>query len=138
MMDKLKWEYDAEHSPTPEPEYAEYYDQSIMSLKGVSISSAGDVLIPVTHFGLFPWDKLDMANSNYSTLIRGGHPLTSRQWTLCFWLTNKEGVVHPLARRNRWVMPEGLVGFMEWARRSGKSDLKCKIRKFVHMLTEGD
>lgn len=124
---------DQEQSPcsTPDSEYAEFYDQSIMSLDGVFISGAGDVVIPEKHFGMFPWHRLDIRDSNVSGLSAGGHPLQSHQWTLCFWLTNEQGEIHPLLRQYRWVIPESLHILMQWCKSNAENDLKYKLRRLI-------
>lgn len=119
------------HCSTSETDYDEFFDQSIMSLDGVFISGAGDVVIPEKHFGLFQWDKLNISDTNTCTLSSGGYPLHNGQWTLCFWMINASGKIHPLARQYRWVIPESLNVLMRWCKENAEDDLKHKLRSLI-------
>ncbi len=123
---------DCTHDPVY-PEWAEYYDPKIMSLDGVFISGLGDVVIPVKHFGLFPWEKFNVLDSNLSTIRSGGHPLRDNEWTLCFWLTNSNGDSHPLLKQYRWCIPEGLFDLLEWCRKRGIDDLQSKLKNLLDL-----
>lgn len=112
-------------------EHIEFYDQEIMSLDGVFISAHGDVIIPVKHFSKFPWEKLNMGDSNVSSLSAGGHPLRDYEWTLNFWLTNSEGKFHPMVRQYRWCLPQGLVDFMTWNQERAVDKLQMQLK---HLL----
>lgn len=116
---------------TPEPEYSEFYDREIMELDGVFVSGGGDVVIPEKHFGKFPWEKLRIRDSNISSLSAGGSPLRSFEQTICFWLTNNRGDIHPLLRQYRWVIPASLAELMEWCKENAESELKYQLRKLI-------
>jgi hypothetical protein len=112
-------------------EYLEFYDKNIMSLDGIIISSFGDVIIPEKHFGLFPWNELNIRDSNTSTLSAGGYPLKDYQWTICFWLKNENGDTHPCLYQYRWCIPAQLLDLMNWCKDFERNDLQNKLKSLL-------
>ncbi len=111
-------------------EYKEFYDDSIVGLPGAFFSSAGDLVLPVENFGNFPWDSVNVLDTNTWSMSAGGHPLHSDEWTLCqFVQKGKDN--HPLLVQYRWIMPNSLVGLLQRRYQDGRNDIAIEIRNLI-------
>ena len=108
-----------------------YFDPTIMKLDGIVFSGLGDVIIPMKHFGMFPWNEFNIRDSNVSGVSSGGYPLKDHECTFCLWVKDKRGEIHKSLKQYRWCIPESLTDFIRYCKERGRMEIQSELQSLI-------